>query len=75
MNKLKHIPLLVIIAGVIITCYGSWKIIDSHMKTNQSLEEAKKATEPVLEKNETKSAVQAQRKKNFTPKRVRQAAF
>ncbi|XYJ23133.1 hypothetical protein ACSE3M_16220 [Bacillus velezensis] len=42
MNKLKHIPLLVIIAGVIITCYGSWKIIDSHMKTNQSLEEAKK---------------------------------
>ena len=55
MNKLKHIPLLVIIAGIIITCYGSWKIIDSHMKTNQSLEEAKQATEPVLEKNETKA--------------------
>lgn len=68
MNKLKHIPLLVIIAGVIITCYGSWKIIDSHMKTNQSLEEAKKATEPVLEKNETKSAVQAQRKKRISPR-------
>lgn len=75
MNKLKLIPLFVIIAGIIITCYGSWKIIDSHMKTNHSLEEAKKATEPVLEKNETKSAVLTQRKKNFTPKRVRQAAF
>ncbi|MGD2403567.1 class D sortase [Bacillus velezensis] len=67
MNKLKHIPLLVIIAGIIITCYGSWKIIDSHMKTNQSLEEAKKATEPVLEKKKTKSAVLTQRKKEFHP--------
>ncbi|MCP1458285.1 class D sortase [Bacillus amyloliquefaciens] len=67
MNKLKQIPLLVIIAGIIITCYGSWKIIDSHMKTNHSLEEAKKATEPVLEKNETKSAVLTQRKKEFHP--------
>lgn len=46
MNKLKHIPLLVIIIGVIITCYGSWKIVDSHMKTNQSLEEAKKRLNP-----------------------------
>ena len=54
MNKLKHIPLLVIIAGVIITCYGSWKIIDSHMKTNQSLEEAK-SNRTCLGKNETKA--------------------
>lgn len=68
MNKLKHIPLLVIIVGIIITCYGSWKIIDSHMKTNHSLEEAKKATEPVLEKNETKSAVLTQRQKRISPR-------
>lgn len=61
MNKLKHIPLLVIIIGVIITCYGSWKIVDSHMKTNQSLEEAKKAAEPVLAKKETNSAASLRR--------------
>ncbi|MEW4057746.1 class D sortase [Bacillus siamensis] len=68
MNKLKHIPLLVIIIGVIVTCYGSWKIVDSHMKTNQSLEEAKKAAEPVLAKKETNRAALAQRKKEFHPK-------
>ncbi|MCZ4247130.1 class D sortase [Bacillus amyloliquefaciens] len=68
MNKLKHIPLLVIIIGVIITCYGSWKIVDSHMKTNQSLEEAKKAAEPVLAKKETNRTALAQRKKEFHPK-------
>lgn len=68
MNKMKHIPLLVIIAGVIITCYGSWKIIDTHMKTKQSLEEAKKAAAPVgTEEKIKKSAVQKQRKAAFRP--------
>lgn len=74
MNKLKHIPLLVIIVGIIITCYGSWKIIDSHMKTNHSLEEAKKQQNlSWKERNKKRCADTAQ--KNFTPKRVRQAAF
>ncbi|MBT2574026.1 class D sortase [Bacillus sp. ISL-51] len=69
MNKMKHIPLLVIIIGVIITCYGSWKIIDTHMKTKQSLEEAKKAAAPVgTEGKIKKSAVQKQRKAAFQPK-------
>jgi sortase A len=38
------------------------------MKTNQSLEEAKKAAEPVLAKKETNRAALAQRKKEFHPK-------
>lgn len=68
MNKLKHIPLLVIIVGIIITCYGSWKIIDSHMKTNHSLEEAKKCNRTCLGKERNKKRCADTAQKRISPR-------
>ncbi|MCY8519679.1 class D sortase [Bacillus atrophaeus] len=44
MKKMKHIPILIIAAGLVLTCYGGWKVADTKMKTERSLEEAREVT-------------------------------
>ncbi|MFT4401671.1 sortase SrtA [Bacillus sp. SW14] len=64
----KVIPLVIIAAGLVIAGYGGLKLIDTNMKTEQTLKEAKLASEkPRVASREKKSAVQAENKVSFKP--------
>ncbi|MGM0949226.1 MAG: sortase SrtA [Bacillota bacterium] len=64
----KVIPLVIIAAGLVIAGYGGLKLIDTHMKAEQTLKEAKLAAEkPRVASREKKSAVQAENKASFKP--------
>ncbi|MGG1246703.1 sortase SrtA [Bacillus spizizenii] len=64
----KVIPLVIIVVGLVIIGYGGFKLIDTNMKTEQTLKEAKLATEKPQEASDTKqSAGQAGNKASFKP--------
>ncbi|MCY9234652.1 sortase SrtA [Bacillus spizizenii] len=64
----KVIPLVIIAVGLVITGYGGLKLIDTNMKTEQTLKEAKLAAEKPQEASGTKqSAGQAENKASFKP--------
>ncbi|MEC0695830.1 class D sortase [Bacillus atrophaeus] len=66
MKKMKHIPILIIAAGLVLTGYGGWKVADTKMKTEQSLEEAR---EVASSDNSAGGAEVSQEKKaDFKPK-------
>lgn len=65
MKKMKHIPILIIAAGLTLTGYGGWKVADTKMKTERSLEEAREVTSSDdsaggAEVSQEKSRLQAQ---------------
>ncbi|MDR7909993.1 class D sortase [Bacillus velezensis] len=41
----KYLPICIIIAGLVVTGYGVWKVMDISHKTEQTLDKAKHATE------------------------------
>ncbi|MCY9375195.1 sortase SrtA [Bacillus sp. T17B1] len=64
----KVIPLVIIVVGLVIIGYGGFKLIDTNMKTEQTLKEAKLATKKSQEASDTKqSAGQAGNKASFKP--------
>lgn len=64
----KIIPLFIIAAGLVIAGYGGFKLIDTNMKTEQTLKEAKLAAEKPQELLGTKnSSDQAKNKASFKP--------
>ncbi|MDO3661842.1 sortase SrtA [Bacillus sp. C28GYM-DRY-1] len=64
----KAIPLVIIVVGLVIIGYGGFKLIGTNMKTEQTLKEAKLATEKPQEASDTKqSAGQAGNKASFKP--------
>lgn len=64
----KIIPLVIIAVGLLITGYGGLKLIDTNMKTEQTLKEAKLAAEkPQEASNAKQSAGQAGNKASFKP--------
>ncbi|MCC8352844.1 sortase SrtA [Bacillus sp. AF23] len=65
----KYIPLVIIMIGLVITGYGGFKLIDTSMKTEQTLKEAKKAAEqPRAIAGTKKNDNQAEKKSSFKPK-------
>ncbi|MGN7373220.1 sortase SrtA [Bacillus halotolerans] len=65
----KYIPLVIIVIGLVITGYGGFKLIDTSMKTEQTLKEAKKAAEqPQAIAGTKKNDNQAEKKSSFKPK-------
>lgn len=50
----KVIPLIIIAAGLMITGYGGLQLIDTNMKTEQTLKEAKLAAEKPQKASGTK---------------------
>ncbi|MGG0776464.1 sortase SrtA [Bacillus rugosus] len=64
----KIIPLVIIAVGLLITGYGGLKLIDTNMKTEQTLKEARLAAEkPQEASNAKQSAGQAGNKASFKP--------
>ncbi|MBY4603197.1 sortase SrtA [Bacillus rugosus] len=64
----KIIPLVIIAVGLLITGYGGLKLIDTNMKTEQTLKEARLAAEKPQEASDAKqSAGQAGNKASFKP--------
>ncbi|MCI4169133.1 sortase SrtA [Bacillus spizizenii] len=64
----KVIPLVIIAVGLLITGYGGLKLIDTNMKTEQTLKEAKLFAEKPQEASGTKqSAGHAENKASFKP--------
>ncbi|MCO4851519.1 sortase SrtA [Bacillus vallismortis] len=64
----KVIPLVIIAAGLMIAGYGGFKLIDTNMKTEQTLKEAKLAAEKPQEVSSAKkSANQGENKALFKP--------
>lgn len=72
----KVIPLFIIAAGLVIAGYGGFKLIDTNMKTEQTLKEAKLAAEKPQELLGTKIAQIKQRTKHHLSLRpAKRAAF
>ncbi|PJY99781.1 MULTISPECIES: sortase SrtA [Bacillus] len=64
----KVIPLAIIAAGLMIAGYGGLKLIDTNIKTEQTLKEAKLAADKPREASSAKkSANQAENKASFKP--------
>ncbi|CAN2252450.1 sortase SrtA [Bacillus vallismortis] len=64
----KVIPLVIIAAGLMIAGYGGLKLIDTNMKTEQTLKEAKLAGDKPQEASSAKkSANQAENQASFKP--------
>lgn len=72
----KYIPLVIIVIGLAITGYGGFKLIDTSMKTEQTLKEAKKAAEqPPAIAGTKKNANQAEKNHRLSRKPVKRAAY
>ncbi|KAF1680402.1 sortase SrtA [Bacillus sp. SKDU12] len=64
----KVIPLVVIAAGLVITAYGGFILIDTNIKTEQTLKEAKlAAAKPVKASSTNQSADETKKKASFKP--------
>ncbi|MGW8457398.1 class D sortase [Bacillus atrophaeus] len=66
MKKMKHIPILIIAAGLALTGYGGWKVADTKMKTERSLEEAREVTSS--DDSAGGAEVSQEKKADFKPK-------
>lgn len=66
MKKMKHIPTLIIAAGLTLTGYGGWKVADTKMKTERSLEEAREVTSS--DDSAGGAEVSQEKKADFKPK-------
>ncbi|MCY7784773.1 sortase SrtA [Bacillus sp. FSL H8-0515] len=63
----KVIPLVIIAAGLLITGFGGYKLIDTNMKTEQTLKEAKLAAEKPQEASAAKKSADQAKKASFQP--------
>ncbi|MCY8465759.1 class D sortase [Bacillus atrophaeus] len=66
MKKMKHIPILIIAAGLTLTGYGGWKVADTKIKTERSLEEAREVASS--DDSAVSAEVSQEKKADFKPK-------